>query len=127
MPQCAAIVLVVLKQLSFDIRRFRRVPIVPPNYGLQACSVFVGPLKAKKARNIFKAVRVDRKVNVRVYYRQHVRRSLENRIDLGAESLRQSRPHPFQCDYFIASKMEESIISQLVDRFNKLGEYVRLL
>jgi hypothetical protein len=67
--QCTAIVLVVLKQLSFDIGGVSLVPILPPNYGLQPCGVFLGPLKPKKAANIFKAIGIDGKIVVRMYDR----------------------------------------------------------
>src|SRR5580692_4407362 len=125
--QRAAIVLVVLKQLSFDVRSFRFVPMLPPNYGLQSCRAFVGPFKPKESPDIFKAIRIDREVDVRMYDRQHVRCSLENRIDLRVEGLRQPCLHPFQCGCFISAEMEDSPISQVADHFNKLEEYVRLL
>ena len=64
--QCAAIVLVVLKHLSFDIGGFSLVPILPPKYGLQPSGLFMGPLKPKKAANIFKAIGVDQKIDVRM-------------------------------------------------------------
>jgi hypothetical protein len=59
--------LVILKQSSLDIRGFSLLPILPPNYGLQPCGVFMGPLKPKEAANIFEAIGVDRKINVRMY------------------------------------------------------------
>ena len=64
--QCTAIVLVILKYLSFDIGGFGLVPILPPTYGLQTSGLFMGLLKPQKTANILKAVRVDRKIDVRM-------------------------------------------------------------
>src|SRR6266852_8786017 len=86
--QGTAIVLVVLKELSFDIGGFSLVPILPPKYGLQPCGLFMGPLKPKKVADIFKAIGVDRKVDVRMYDRKHICCSIENSIDFCVEGLR---------------------------------------
>jgi len=67
--QCTAILLVVLKELSFDIGGVSVLPIPSRNYGLQPCGVFIGPLKPQKAANLFKATGVDRKIDVRMYDR----------------------------------------------------------
>jgi len=67
MLQCAAIVLVVLKQLCFDIGGFRLVPAGSPDYGLQTGRVFISPLKTDEASDILKAVRVNGEVDVLMY------------------------------------------------------------
>ena len=68
MLQCTAIVLVVSEQLGFDVSVLGLVPTLPPEYGLQPCGGFtVGPFKSKKAPDIFKAIRVDREIDVWMY------------------------------------------------------------
>src|SRR5713226_10758766 len=84
-------------------------------------------LKPKIPPNIFKAIRVDRKIDVRMYDRQNICCSLKNGIDFRTQQLWRSRSHPVQGDGFIIPEMQDSEVRQLVDRFSKLGEYIRLL
>ena len=65
--QRTAIVLVVLEQLCFYIGGFGSVPGVSPDYSLQSGRVVTCPLKTQKTSDIFKAVRINREIDVLMY------------------------------------------------------------
>src|ERR1019366_5310712 len=77
------------------------------------------PLKAQKATDIFQTIRVGRKIEVWMDHRQHVRRSLQNRIDSRMEAFRQSGLHPSEGDDFVVSEMQYPTTSHPPNPFAK--------
>ena len=59
--------------------------------------------------------------------RQHIGRSLQNRVDSRMEAFGQSRFHAPQGDVFVVPEMQDTEITQLADGFGEMGEGFRLL
>ena len=56
--QCAAVILVVLKQSGFDVWGSSFVPSLPPDYGVQSRGIFVCAFESEKPANVFQAIGV---------------------------------------------------------------------
>jgi hypothetical protein len=125
--QCAAVILVVLKQSSFDVWGSSFIPSLPPDYGVQSRGIFVCAFESEKPANVFQAIRVSWEIKVRMDNRQHIRRAFQNRVDFRMEAFGQSRFHAPQGDVFVVPEMQDTEITQLAHGFGELGEIFRLL
>ncbi len=123
MSQFPAVILVVLNQPGFDVWVVIVIPTLPPHDAMQSRGVFVGAPESEKPSNFFEAVRISRKVNVGMDGRQHVRRSVQNHIDVRMDAFGYRRLHSLQCDGFVPPEMQDSKIGQFADGLCELGEH----